>query len=287
MIVSPRAKPTRREAVRRTAPAAPRTPLRQTRRAARKRILLFILAAVVLIFALAEVVLWQSFLRVSTVEADGPDAESLKAFVAQELTGTRFLIVPKNSIFFIPQAQLRTEILAKFPQAEAVSIQPRDLTTLAVHTTPRAAVLWWCGESPDQVLTTCYETDAGGLVFKEVPLEDRYASTSTLTLYAPLVGGMASGTPAGATISSAASLPGLLQFIKAMRSLGANVVSVAIRGDEADLYTQAGTRITYVLGREEQAAQLAASGFSNLNLNDGSLLYVDLRFDSKVFFKKK
>jgi hypothetical protein len=72
-----------------------------------------------------------------------------------------------------------------------------------------------------------------------------------------------------------------------MRTLGADIVSIDIRGDEADLYTRAGTRITYVLGREQQAAGLAASAFPTLKLNDGSLLYVDLRFDSKVFFKKK
>ena len=79
----------------------------------------------------------------------------------------------------------------------------------------------------------------------------------------------------------------MLRFVKTLKSLGANITSVEIRGDEADLYTTYGTRITYVLGREQQAASLAATAFPSLTLSNSSLLYVDLRFDSKVFFKKR
>jgi hypothetical protein len=64
------------------------------------------------------------------------------------------------------------------------------------------------------------------------------------------------------------------------------VVAFVIRGDEADLYAQSGTRITYVLGREEVTTQVAESAFPSLNLDDGSLEYVDLRFEGKAYFKK-
>ncbi|MBU2330176.1 hypothetical protein KKG57_01780, partial [Patescibacteria group bacterium] len=67
----------------------------------------------------------------------------------------------------------------------------------------------------------------------------------------------------------------------------ANVTSLAIRNDEADLYTTAGTRITYVLGQEQEAVITAASIFSQLNLNDGSVEYVDLRFAGKGYFKRR
>ncbi len=75
--------------------------------------------------------------------------------------------------------------------------------------------------------------------------------------------------------------------MKALRVLNADVRSVDMRSDEADIYTRGATRITYVMGKEQQAANLAATAFPTLNLNDGSLLYVDLRFEGKVFFKKK
>jgi hypothetical protein len=246
---------------------------------------MLVLAGVVILFALIEAVLWQPWFRIQNVQAEGASSSEVQAFVQQELKGTRFLVLPKNSIFFIPETAIRTHVLAAFPIAEAVSIAPSGLHTLHVVTTERASVLWWCGTAPD-ASTPCYQADAAGLVFAPVPPEQSAATSSMLSIYASLAQPLGD-TPAGNTIASPTRLPALIQFVKAMRTLGADVIAVAIRGDEADLYTRAGTRITYVLGREQQAATLATSAFPTLNLNDGSLLYVDLRFDSKVFFKKK
>ncbi len=279
--------PTRREAARTPVARTPRVPLGRRRRDARKKFFLIILAALFGVFVFGEILLWQPFLRVRTVEAQGPSSEAVRDFVLAQLTGTRFLIVPRNSIFFVPEETIRTAVLAAFPHLDAVSIVPSGLTTLVVKGTPRAEILRWCGtlETP---VTPCYQTDAQGFVFAQALAGDHEATSSILSLYAPLTPAPEGTTPpVGSTIAAHEALPALIQFIKTIRGLGVDVVSVVIRGDEADLYTRAGTRITYVLGREQQAAGLAASGFSSLNLNDGSLLYVDLRFDSKLFFKKK
>jgi hypothetical protein len=279
--------PTKREAIRARLPSTPRVPLGRRRRSARKKVLFIVLGAIAVVLIVALILIWQPFLRITTVETEGPLAVPVRAFVVGQLTGTRFGIVPRNSIFFVPEQELRAALLEAFPQLEAVSIGPAGLNTLAVRPAARAAVLWWCGtlEAP---VTPCYLADAGGFVFAEVPLEERLASSTTLSIFASLDAAPPGTTaPLGSSIAARDKLPALIQFVKAVRALGADVISVAIRGDEADLYTRAGTRITYVLGREQQAANLAASGFSTLNLNDGSLLYVDLRFDSKLFFKKK
>lgn len=286
--VRTRSVPTRRESVRRVPREAPRTPLKRRRREARKRLLILGSIGLFILAILLLVLLWQPWFRVSTVAAQGPENERLQVFVQKELSGTRFFIVPKNSIFFIPEKDVRAHVLAAFPELEAVSIHPAGLSTLAVTSVGRSSVIWWCGPSPDAALPSCYQTDAQGFIFAEVPVEERAATTTTLSIYAPLTQELVgSTTAAGATIAHASLLPNLIQFVKTMRNLNADVISVAVRGDEADLYTRGGTRITYVLGREKTAAALAASSFSTLNLNDGSLLYVDLRFDSKIFFKKK
>lgn len=279
--------PTRRESVRRTPTPTPRTPLKRRRREARKRLLLFIGIGLLVLFAVVEAVLWQSFLRVEAVHAEGPDAERIEKFVQEDLRGTRFLVFPKSSIFFLPERSLREHILAEFPSVEAVSISASGLTTLTVKGTGRSSVFWWCGQSYSMPQGSCYETDAQGLVFAPVDL-GATASTTMLWVYAPLAStSEATTSPTGLFMRSPERIPAMLQFVKAMKSLNADIASVDIRGDEADLYTNAGTRITYVLGREQAAANLAASSFATLNLNDGSLLYVDLRFPDKVYFKKR
>jgi hypothetical protein len=233
-----------------------------------------------------DIILWQSWFRVNDIRAEGPSAEAIQTFAQKELGGTRFMVVPKNSIFFLPTKELRAHILAAFPDAEAISIHPAGLRTLTITATPRAAVAWWCGSAPGDT-SGCYDLDAQGFVFAPVKPEDAVASTSMLSIYAPLAGAHEGASPLGGTLAHADGLPKLLEFVKAIRSLNANIVTVIVRGDEADLMTPANTRITYVIGRESQAATLAASAFPDLNLNDGSLLYVDLRFDNKVYFKKK
>ena len=133
---------------------------------------------------------------------------------------------------------------------------------------------------------TCYSADAQGIIFAPLSEQD-VLSSNTLRIYGPLAGtGDENPSPLGATIAQANLLPNALQFVKAIKSLGVPIVSLVIRGDEADLYAQSGTRITYVLGHEEVTAQVAEAAFPSLNLNDGSLEYVDLRFEGKAYFKK-
>ncbi len=241
-----------------------------------------------MLLILGEILLWQSFFRVQTIQAEGPEAEELKAYVLSELSGTHYGIIPKSSIFFLPEKELRASILEHFPEVQAVTIAPSGLTILTVTTTHRATVFWWCGISSLTPEASCYQADTEGTIFAPIPPEDTVASTSMLKLYAPLQSSpLASSSPIGARMEDAKYVPHVLEFVKAMRALGADITHVDIRQDEADLFTKGGTRITYVMGREQQAAALAVTAFPSFNLNNGSLLYVDLRFDSKVFFKKK
>jgi hypothetical protein len=120
-----------------------------------------------------------------------------------------------------------------------------------------------------------------------MPIDDSVGTPSSLRIYGPLADtGDNNPSPLGSVIAQANLIPNALQFIKALKSLGVPIVAFVIRGDEADLYAQSGTRITYVLGHEEVTSQVAESAFPSLNLNDGSLEYVDLRFEGKAYFKK-
>ncbi len=132
---------------------------------------------------------------------------------------------------------------------------------------------------------TCFSADAQGIIFAAVPAQTVH-DTDSIVIYGPLSGDANASTPLGATIAGANMIPNALQLVKIIKSLGVSITTLVLRGDEADLYAQSGTRITYVLGREEQTAEVAEAAFPSLNLNDGSLQYVDLRFAGKAYFKK-
>lgn len=93
-------------------------------------------------------------------------------------------------------------------------------------------------------------------------------------------------SPVGLRVVSPSPLQNVLKFVDALRELGAPVTSLSIRGDEADLWLGGPTRIIYVLGRERQAAELAASALPTLNLKNGNYEYIDLRFPGKAYTKK-
>ncbi len=261
--------------------------LKERRKSRRKNILTFIVVGLVLLFVAVVAVLWQPFLRVQKIETSGPHADELSTFVEGKLTGRVHLIFPKNSIFFIPTDELRSEILATYPDVEAVSLSASGLTALSVTTTGRATAFWWCGTAFMSVHPNCFETDTSGKIFNPIDASSTSASSTPFILFGTYDGALSPNSPLGGTIAGAHFIPDMLRFVKTLKSLGAPVTSAEIRGDEADIYTMSGTRITYVLGREEQAASLAATAFPTLDMQGSSLLYVDLRFASKIYFKKK
>jgi predicted nucleic acid-binding Zn ribbon protein len=284
-----------------------REPLKARRRRARKRSLTIFLILLLLVIFGSFASLWIPAFRIRSIQAGGPDSDGMQTISTNVLQGTYHYIVPRNSIFFFPENDIRSQILAAYPDISAVSISRVSFDAIAVISIPREAALTWCGPTyvPGQqpvvpVLTnasstaplvtpdqpTCYSADADGIIFAPIS-EEAASSSDALKIYDSIAGNPDStASPLGATIGEATMIPNALQFVKSIRSLGVPIVSLVIRGDEADLYAQSGTRITYVLGQEEVSAQLAASAFPSLDLSDGSLEYVDLRFAGKVYFKK-
>lgn len=287
-------------AVRAAAPAPKKerttraSPLRTKRKKERKQTWIYLSLLFLLLLGIIVYVLWLPALRIQNVEAEGPDPGGIAQIAESALEGRAFGLLPQSSIFLIPEADVRARVLAAYPQVQAVSISATGLNTLTVKALMRTNAFVWCGESIALPAVSCYEADAEGLIFAPyaAPVSGTTtasSSTSTtgagdLLVYGPLEGG--AETPIRAHVTYASALPGALKFIKAMRGLGADIASVTLRGDEVDLHTKAGTRITYVIGDEGEAAILAATSFPSLKLNDGSIEYIDLRFQNKVYLKR-
>jgi hypothetical protein len=239
------------------------------------------------------------------MSAEGPDADAARVIAERAIKGTYLYVLPKDSIFIFPEGSIRRQILDAHPAITAVSIKRTGFTAIAIQNVPRTSAFIWCGPSAASS-SPCYQADAEGFVFApaegtatvavaaqmdalteptevaERVIED--VDMSVLRVYAPLAGEGAE--PVRSHVVGASRLPDALRFVKAMKSLGVGIVSVEIREDEADLYTPEGTRITYILGREKAAADLAASAFPSLKVPTGAFEYVDLRFDGKVYVKR-
>ena len=257
--------------------------LAERRRLRRRRILI---ALAILFAALCAGIVYelnQSAVRISRIQIFGAD-QSYADIATAAMQGNYFGIIPRDSIFFFPASRIRADIKSAHPNVAAVSIFRTGLASISIKMNERVPIARWCGLAPVAgVEAYCYVFDASGYVFAA-------AATTTETvnpfmLYAPLEGdGL---EPLRATIAHADELPSVFDFARQLSPLGLPVTHVILRGDEVDTYLASGTRITYVLGNEENAFTALTSARANLSLADGSLDYVDLRFDGKVYVKKK
>ena len=257
--------------------------------------------------------LWRDSARIAHITIYGAE-QSLADFATTEMAGSYFGIIPRDSTFLFPASRIRARIIEAHPDIAAVSIFRNGLTGLSIKLDYRVPIARWCGLAPLETPTRarldatgvlslmglvptagvdeyCYLFDANGLVYAAVPTTAGgvRAATSSPTvnnfaLYAPLEGDTLE--PLGAIVQGADKLPAAFDFARELATFGSPVVSVVLRADEVDVHMQSGTRVTYVLGSEENAFTALVSAKGNFNMADGSLEYVDLRFDGKVYLKK-
>jgi len=248
----------------------------------RRRVLI---ALGILLLALFGALVWglrQSPVRIAHIDVYDADT-ALAVYAREAIRGSYFGIVPRDSIFFFPASRIRAAILAAHSDIAAVSIFRNGFTGISIKPSARVPIARWCGLAPSpDVEEYCYVFDAGGLIYAAATGTQ---TVNSFTVYAPLADETLE--PLLATVAHAQMLPATFDFARQLDTLGSPVTHLVLRGDEVDDYLRSGTRITYVLGREQEAFTALVSASESFNLVDGSVEYVDLRFDGKVYLKKK
>lgn len=280
----PAPKPARRSHPR-LSQRSPRRPLRERRREDALRSVMTVGVVLVLLSGIGIFILWRPEVRISTLEVpESVESDALQALAKEALKGTYGYVIPRDSFFFYPEQEIRARILDAFPHLAAVDVERTGFSSLSIETLPRVAAFVWCGE-PSALGSTgpCYYADAEGFVFALSEGTD----TSLVSVFASLTQDEThTSFPIRATVEGVPSLPDVLRFVHEVNELGVPVASIAIRGDEADLFVLPSTRITYVIGKEEEAQKNAQAAFGSLSLTDGTIEYVDLRFEGKVYLKR-
>lgn len=262
--------------------------LRERRQRSRFRIL--VVSGILFCILLGALIygVWQPGVRIGNVVMYGTD-QSLAQVARTGLEGSYFGVIPHDSTFFLYESGIRSALLSKYPDIAAVSIFRKGLTGLSVRTDPRTAVAHWCGtvfggvSTSTESQSTCYVFDSSGFIFAHTATSTE--TINPISVYASLQGDVVE--PLRATIASADKLSASFDFARQLGTLGSSVSTIVFHEGEVDQYLLSGTRISYVLGNEQNAYTALRSARATLNLSDGSLLYVDLRFDGKVYLKRK
>ena len=246
-----------------------------------------VIAFCILVLILLGTCIWglqQNSVRISRVEISGADT-SFSTYATTAMQGSYLGIIPRDSIFFFPEDRIRADILAAHQDIAAVSITRSSLTSLSIKIDKRTPIARWCGLAPTLgVEEYCYIFDANGFIF--APASTTTEPLNSFSLYALLTNNMLE--PLRATLSRADQLPAVFDFARQLSTLGASTTQIVIRDNsEVDDYLANGTRVTYVLGNEQNAFTALVSARDNFSLADGSVDYIDLRFDGKVYLKRR
>lgn len=270
-------------------PRPRRTPSLRERREAKRQIKTVVGFGVLLASILGMFYLfWQKDVRIQDVKAADQTYEArIKEIAKEHLSGAYYAVFPRDSFLFYPEQAIEEAIREAFPEVRTVSVSRMSFTTLEVSLTKRSADFWWCG-TPENTKEEgkCYEADKEGYIYKPV-VGEVSSTTEMLRVYAKL--DAASSTdryPLRARVLGTDAIDGILEFSRSIEALGTPLLRIAIRDDEADVYSEGGTRITYVVGKEREAMESAKASLPKLNLMDGSVEYVDLRFSGKAYVQK-
>ncbi len=254
---------------------------------ARRRIFITLCVVAFLLLCALAFGLRQSAVRISHIEITGAD-KSLAGVATEAMRGNYLGVIPRDSIFFFPENNIRANILSLHPEFAAISISREWMTGLSIHIENRVPIARWCG---DATTTDCYLFDAKGFVFATTSA-DSFTSPKLPSEGGPvnsflIFGDIANNNPIGSTLSNAEKLPAVFNFARQLSSFGSPVSSIVFRNDEVDDYLTSGSRVTYLLGDEQNAFTALSSAQNNFKLSDGSVEYIDLRFNGKVYLKKK
>jgi len=209
------------------------------------------------------------------------ETEAIKEVAEKELAGDYFFVFPKTNIFLYPKNKLEYALLNEFKRIKDVSFLVEDRKMLRMVVSERTPKYLWCDGivmSPS-VPENCYFMDEGGFIFDEAPY---FSGEVYFKFY-------------GTASLLEKSFENLISFKKTLEGMGLRPAVLSIqenRDVRIFLSTSTGPEIIFKVDSDFQkvtenleAALTTEPLQSDFKNKYSSLLYIDLRFGNKVYFK--
>lgn len=264
------------------------------------KILLSVLALLVIFSSLAYISRLAG-LNISSVEITGNkviDTETIKTIVEKEIQGKYWWFFPKTNILFYPKNNIKNELSNKFKRLKDINFSIRDRKVLIVSMAERVGLYIWCGTALPETNTQeqkCYFLDKDGYIFDEAPY---FSGEVYFKFYGETVlnnDGIPSESYFFPDIFSKLTL-----FKETLETMGLKPVASYVENNGnikillARKTSATGPEIIFKadadfqkLAENLQAALTTEPLQSNFDKKYQSLLYIDLRFGNKVYYKFK
>lgn len=280
----------------------------------RRKMFLLIIFLILILVGLSFLSRWQK-LNINDIEVSGNkviDTDEIKSIANKDISGYYFGIFPKTNFLLYPRGEIEKELTDKYKRIKDISFSLKNLTTLDISLTERTALYMYCGDKinltsdlPSDILSLssvlpednkCYFMDDSGYIFDEAP----YFSGEVYLKFYGTTDINSAGDPSGSYFSQSnfAKLITLKNTLEEINIKPA-IFYIEENGDiemflTSSSETQMGPEIIFKTDSDfEQIAEnlqtvLTTDPFQTEFKNKySSLLYIDLRYGNKVYYKFK
>ena len=230
-------------------------------------------------------------LNIIEVQVEGNkvlDAQKLEDFVSEKISGKYLYLFPKSNFVLTPRSKIKKELLNNFRRIETISFDGTDPNILKIFITEREPLYTWCGESILTPLDKCQFVDYNGYAFDEAPY---FSGDVYFRFYGTL----------DEYYFAKDRFTDLVLFIENLERLDIKPVALYLKPDsEIEIYLSSNFVIQespkIILNSSDDLAKLFQNLRASIEVDPlktdfkekySSLLYLDLRFVNKVYYKFK
>lgn len=267
----------------------------------RIKIFLSIFLFLLVLVALSFLSRWEKF-NINKIEISGNkvvETEMIEDVVKENISGNYFWFFPKTNFIIYPQAKIETELKNKFKRIKTVSANDKNIKTLEILLTERVASYTYCGVSVNTETENeqkCFFMDEEGYIFAEAPF---FSGEVYLKFYGK-VADQEIEDPSGKYFYQS-DFSKLISFKEKIEKIGLKPVIFFIGENgytemflSSLLKSELGPKIIFNLDSnldvvlENLETILSSEPLkTDFRKKYASLLYIDLSFGNKVYYKFK
>jgi len=229
---------------------------------------------------------------ISSVEVKGNSvtrAEDIEQIVSERISGNYLWIFPKSNDWLYPKNTIKNVLLQDIPRLNSVTISLSNSHLLSISVTERQPFALYCvdisspaGESNNP--NDCFFLDKTGYIFSEAP-------AFSGGVYFVYTSEPVFDTPLRQSFLNPDKFALLAPFVSSLGNIGLYPKIFIDKGDEYNLVLSNGATVMWKAStdldtiRTDLESFLSNSNFTKEKNALQNLLYIDLRFGNKVFYK--
>jgi cell division septal protein FtsQ len=253
---------------------------RRRRRAFLKKISTVTFVVLLFVGAFAYTSHIESF-NISEIQISGNkivETKLIQTAIEAKLKENYLWFFPKTNILIYPKGEIKELLQNNFKRLKDISLSVKDGKILEVNLTERVALYTWCGDKKETP-ETCYFMDGNGFVFDEAPY---FSGNVYFKFYGKVVD----------------KFERFITFKKLLEDMKLKPVALAIldNGDAKVYLAEGSTHIQPEILFKIDADLITIAGNlqtalstdplqTNFKNKYSSLLYIDLRYGNKVYYK--